>query len=279
MVINGLVSVNIPIYNGKRFLAKTIQSVLDQTYQNIEIVLLIDGTHDESEKIIVEFQKKYPDKIRYKWQENQGLARTRNELIKMSKGEFIAILDQDDLWRTDKLEKQMALFAKDPEIGVVFSGFTDIDVQGNILRNYTGAMHRGYIFNELVRKYFIPCPSIVFKKEIINKIGLFDLVYKYSEEADFLFKAALFFKFDFVEEPLCSYRHHDKNTSKNDTLLNYEVYLLRKNILRFARSNGITLSNKNIIRWQIYKRFMIMLRYKFVNVCKTIVHIRTNEGR
>jgi glycosyltransferase involved in cell wall biosynthesis len=255
-----LVSITIPVYNGEKYLRETIKSALAQTYRNIEIVIVIDGTHDGSEMIIKEMQQDHPDIITYRWQENKGLTKTRNVLIDMAKGEYIALLDQDDLWRSDKLEKQMTLFAKDPSVGLVYSSFTHIDASGKEQGEYQAELYRGRIFNELFDSYSIPCPSIVFKKEVTQKVGMFEPIYRYSEEADFVLKVALYYAIDFVPEPLCSYRNHAENTSRDEDLVNYERYLLKRNVYRFAKARGLSLADERAVRAQIMKLLLVHLR-------------------
>ncbi|MFC1517593.1 glycosyltransferase [Candidatus Margulisiibacteriota bacterium] len=266
-----LVSVNIPIYQGERFLEQTIKSVLDQTYQNFEIVLIIDGTNDRSEEIIKKCQEKYPKKIRYQWQKNVGLAQTRNNLIKLSKGEYIAILDQDDYWKKDKLEKQIALFEKKPELGLVFSSITYINEKNEEIGEYHGKMYRGYIFNELYTDYFIPCPTIIFKKELINKIGYFDPAYKYFEEVDFAQKASLFYEFDYLSESTCFYRKHENNTSNNDALWAYERYKCKKNIYHYAKRHKFPILYESKIKKEIMRFFLIHLRTQFLKIGRVFI--------
>ena len=107
---SGLVSVIVPVYNRENYVGETLDSILRQTYQNIEIIAVNDGSTDNSLSVLNSYKEKYPDKITVIDQQNQGQVRSRNNAIMQSKGEYIAFLDSDDLWQPDKLEKQLPLF-------------------------------------------------------------------------------------------------------------------------------------------------------------------------
>ncbi len=268
-----LVSINIPIYNGELFLKKTLLSALAQSYTNYEIILIIDGTKDHSEAIIQELQATFPEKIRYKWQENQGLAKTRNELINMSRGEYIALLDQDDLWLPHKLEKQMQLFEKDPAVGLVFSDCAYIDGQEKVTGTYPHKLHRGNVFNELFENYFIACPSMIFKKDVIKRAGLFDTRYRYAEEAAFALKVALFYKLDYVPEVTCYYRMHGENTSQDQALLAAENYRFKKDIYAFAKEHQhhANLSNTLLIKRELRRLLLAHMRAQLIKLAKILL--------
>jgi glycosyltransferase involved in cell wall biosynthesis len=102
-----LVSVIIPLYNTEKYIEETINSILKQTYTQLEIVVVDDGSTDQSSTIVKQLQEKYPRIVRYIYQENSGVAVARNTGIEHAKGEYIAFLDSDDLWHTTKIEKQM----------------------------------------------------------------------------------------------------------------------------------------------------------------------------
>src|SRR3989338_9975584 len=116
MVNNPLVSVVIPTYNGSRFIKETIQSVLDQTYTNIEAIIVDDGSKDNTPDIVKSIND---SRIIYIRQENAGVSMARNNGINISKGEYIAFLDHDDVWLPCKLERQLLLFKENPVIAMV----------------------------------------------------------------------------------------------------------------------------------------------------------------
>src|SRR5215217_1967355 len=118
---NVLVSVIIPFFNEERFLEETIQSVLHQTYPYWEILLIDDGSSDNSTALAKNNASRYPDKIFYVEHEghvNKGLSATRNAGIAKARGELVALLDADDIWLPEKLQKQVAIFQQNPQIAM-----------------------------------------------------------------------------------------------------------------------------------------------------------------
>src|SRR4028118_1349040 len=120
------VSVIIPAYNGDRYIAQAVESVISQTYKNWEIIVVDDGSTDDTRQAL----QPYFDRIRYVYQENQGVAAARNRGIQESRGELIAFLDQDDFFLSDKLAGQVALFDAQPSLGIVNSGWRIVKEQG-----------------------------------------------------------------------------------------------------------------------------------------------------
>ena len=129
--IDPLVSVIIPTYNCGKFIEQSIESVLKQTYKNIEIIVVDDGSTDDTRLKM----SKYRENIVYIRQNNQGLSKSRNIGMSYSKGEFIAFQDADDRWHPRKLEMQVECFRKVQGIGLVFTDFSQIDMEGNIVQD------------------------------------------------------------------------------------------------------------------------------------------------
>ncbi|MFM6456289.1 MAG: glycosyltransferase family 2 protein, partial [Planktothrix sp.] len=119
------VSVIIPVYNGERYISQAIDSVLSQTDSNYEIIIVDDGSTDNTHQIIQHYIEKCQDLdlIRYIFQSNQGVAAARNQGIQIAKGEFIALLDQDDVFLPEKLAHQVAYFQTHPDVAIVNSGW------------------------------------------------------------------------------------------------------------------------------------------------------------
>ncbi|HOL49970.1 MAG TPA: glycosyltransferase [bacterium] len=208
------VSVIVPVYNAERFIGETLRSVLCQTYKDIEVIVVDDGSTDHSVEVI----KKYNDpRIMLIRQQNRGVSAARNTGIKSSNGKFIALLDHDDLWLAEKIEKQMILFEKNPDVALVYSDISYIDGEGKpvswMLKQFEP--HRGYVLRELFVSDFIPCLTAVFRKDVLEKIGLFNERYRYAEEYELFLRIARFFQFDFVDEVLACYRVHQSNLSRN----------------------------------------------------------------
>src|SRR5271157_607063 len=131
--MNPCVSVIIPTYNRCKYVQEAIESVLAQSFTNYELIVIDDGSTDETDKII---PKKYADKLNYVWQENQGESKARNLGISLAQGEYLAFLDSDDKWHPDKLKYQVEAITrrrqKDANIALVCSSGYRIDQEGKI---------------------------------------------------------------------------------------------------------------------------------------------------
>ena len=214
----GVVSVIVPVYNRENYVAETLDSILQQTYQNIEIVAVNDGSKDNSLLVLESYKKKYPDKILVIDQENQGQVRSRNNAILQSRGEYIAFLDSDDLWLPDKLEKQLPLFVDN--VGLVYSGIHNIDGDGNIIdTELIREDMRGDIHNKLLIKNRMTGGTVVLRRDVIDKVGMFDVDFAAAENWDLWLRVSKHYAVDFVNEPLVKYRKHSGNMSKDDILM------------------------------------------------------------
>ena len=212
------VSVIIPVYNAEKFLSETIESVIAQTYTDWEIIAVDDGSTDRSGEILRKYEQRLPSKIHVITQRNSGVSIARNNAIAIAKGDYIAFLDHDDLWLPEKLEKQVDLLDSNKELGLVYSDSYVIDEEGNLRKKTFFEIvrpFRGNIFNELFYDNFIPLLTAIIRKEVVNKVGMFDPKYKIAEEYDLFLKIAEYYPVDFVEQPLAKYRIHDKSVSRN----------------------------------------------------------------
>lgn len=143
---NPTVSVIIPTYNRAHLVGRAIQSVLNQTYKDFELIIVDDGSTDNTEDIIKKYQKK-DERIKYiRRKKNKGGSVARNTGINAAIGEYIAFLDSDDEWLTEKLERQMKVFkSTSSEVGVVYSGFFRINDRRNEIESIFNPKKRGYI--------------------------------------------------------------------------------------------------------------------------------------
>ena len=139
-----IVSVIIPAYNAERFIPQAIQSVLEQTYQSYEIIVVDDGSTDKTKDILKEFE----DKVCCIYQENQGPSAARNAGIKISQGRYICFLDADDIWTPDKLEVQVEFLECHPDISLVFSDHQDFDAGGGSVPLVSGR-EKGEVWGRL----------------------------------------------------------------------------------------------------------------------------------
>jgi glycosyltransferase involved in cell wall biosynthesis len=208
---NPVVSVIIPVYNGERYLAETIESVIAQTEPDWELIAVNDGSPDNSLAVLTRYAEKMPDHISVITVENGGVSRARNTGVATARGTYVAFLDQDDLWAPAKLRRQLEMFSRDKDLGIAFTNETVIDgngkvLQGNVLK--LGSEHRGRVFETLVFDNFIPISSVMLRKELFDRTGGFSPAYALAEDLDFLLRAARDVRVDYIDEPLLLYRVH-----------------------------------------------------------------------
>lgn len=213
-----LVSVIVPVYNRENYVGETLDSILRQTYQNIEIVAVNDGSTDNSLSVLLSYKEQYPDKLLVIDQENQGQVKSRNNAILQASGEYIAFLDSDDLWLPEKLEKQLPLFVEN--VGLVYSGIHNIDDEGNIIdTELCRSDMRGNIYEKLLIRNRMTGGTVVVRREVIEQVGMFDVEFAAAENWDLWLRVSKSYAVDFVNEPLVKYRKHPGNMSKDRMLM------------------------------------------------------------
>ncbi len=201
------VSTVITCYNYGRFLATAVDSVLAQTYANFDVVVVDDGSTDDTARVMATYANDC--RVRYIRQENRGQASAKNLGIRSTDGELVAFLDADDIWEPRKLEKQVPLFER-PDIGLVYSGVSMIDESGAALpfEGFTGYLspRSGRVTEWLVFDNIVPFSSSVVRRECFNACGTFDESLQMGIDWDLWLRASLGYEFAFVNEPLIRYR-------------------------------------------------------------------------
>ena len=215
-----LVSVVIPSYNASQWIRATIDSALRQSYAPLEVVVVDDASTDETRQLL----KEMGPRVRvYHNPANQGVSASRNRAIREAKGEYIALLDHDDIWHPEKLERQMALFQKDPGLGLVFSDCRYETNAGKSWRSFeASAPGRGHVFDRLLEENFIPCLTAVFPKKTGLEAGGFRENLKILEDHDFFLRIAQKHRVDYVDQPLATYRLHEMNFTKRRDIYHQE---------------------------------------------------------
>lgn len=213
MVDVPLVSVVIATYNMGAYLPLAIKSVLDQTYKNLEILVIDDGSTDDTAKVLHPFLK--DAQIRYIYQTNGGQACAKNRGAQESRGEFVAFLDADDIWIPSKLEEQIPLFFCSGSVGVVFSQYIEIDAEGVLGKSVNSGFSRGQVSGPLLIFNFIGFSTSVVRKQCFDCLGYFreDLDMGIDYELWLRFSAR--YEFDYVDRPLVYYRVWPGQMSKN----------------------------------------------------------------
>ncbi len=199
-----LVSVIIPSYNMARFLPQAVESVLAQTYSNWEVQIIDDGSKDDTPEVVRRWAGE--PRIRVHRQVNGGLSHARNQGIALTRGGYVALLDADDIWESNKLALQMPLFRGKPQVGVVYSDYSRMDAEGRPLPNGPTKMHRGRISGALLIENFVPASTAVVRRECFERCGGFDVALRTGEDYEMWLRLSAHFEFDFIPESTMRYR-------------------------------------------------------------------------
>jgi glycosyltransferase involved in cell wall biosynthesis len=216
------VSVIIPNYNYAHYLPQTLESVLAQSYPDVEIIVVDDGSSDDSRKVLEQFE----GRVRLIEQQNRGVAAARNNGARQSSGQLIAFLDADDIWLPLKLERQVELFLSQPELGLVHCGVEEIDAEGNHLSFRSDGLE-GWVAKELLlleRAVILGGGSgLVVPRATFDALGGFNERLSTSADWDFFYRIAARQRVGFVPEPLLQYRIHGTNMHANIGLMERDM--------------------------------------------------------
>ena len=219
MKIEPLVSVIIPAYNASEWIAETVESVLKQEYQNFEIIVVDDGSTDNTEKIVTSFGPK----INYYYKKNGGQSSARNFGIKNAKGKYIAFLDSDDLWFKQKLRLQVDLLEKNNFKWAYTDGIAFDNSTNEILFRFNNKskQYEGDILIKIFQSCFIPMPTVIVNKEVFLEIGYFNENHNFRNREDWemWIRIAEVYPIALIPEILVKYRVHKKSVSGTESLI------------------------------------------------------------
>jgi glycosyltransferase involved in cell wall biosynthesis len=265
-----LVSAIIPVYNGSCYITKSIKSVLSQTYQNIEIIVVDDGSRDSTyEKI-----KPYLGRLKYIYQKNQGASAARNKGIMNSAGEYVAFLDHDDIWLPEKIEIQINQMLEHPEIGMVHSNCGFIDADDNHLDGINWPIGaQGKCFKELFIQNKIMILTVVIRRACLDRVGFFDEGIKYCEDRELWLRLSHKFPIGYIDKCLAYYRIHDSNMShKRVEHFNYRLKMYKK-MLRIYPDVWNTVGESDVIKCIFNDTYRLAnLCYKSGNYQKAVLY-------
>jgi glycosyltransferase involved in cell wall biosynthesis len=210
-----LVSVIMPNYNNEKFIAESIRGVQNQSYGNIELIIVDDGSKDRSLEVV---KKAAADDSRVRiipHARNMGLPYARNTALKNSKGDYIGFCDSDDIWLPEKLDIQIEAFNRNPGIGVIHGDSIIIDAAGNLTGERFSSTYAtekrakdGFIFNDLIRTNYISVPTVLIRRTCYEDIGLFPENLKWLEDWMYMLRLANKYRFLYIREPVSKYRVH-----------------------------------------------------------------------
>jgi len=231
-----LVSVIIPAYNSAAFVLQAVQSALDQTYGNYEVIVVDDGSTDDTKLVLSRFDGQF----RYLYQPNRGLSAARNAGIALAKGDFVCFLDADDLWAPDKVELQVAYMERHRDIALLSTGYEHFTDDGAVApplyavalpvetaaRTFTSRDD----FVKFVSANFIFVSTVMVRKDCFDKSGLFDTNLRAAEDRDMWLRISAHFDIACLPPILVRKRNHSLNMSKDRTRqIRSRIQVLEKN--------------------------------------------------
>jgi len=228
--VGPLVSVIIPVFNGERFLREAVQSVLDQKYSPVEIIVIDDGSTDGTAAVA----KSLSESVKYLHQTNQGPAAARNRGIEAAQGSLLAFADADDLWPAGKLALQLPYLIRDPKIDIVLGRIQQVRL--------SETLHHQNLAEEFADPAFsVNLGSAVIRKSVFKRIGLFDETMRYSEDVDWFMRAreagAAIVTIDAVT---LFYRHHEQNMTRGKSTSELNVLkALKRSLDRRRERTGV----------------------------------------
>jgi glycosyltransferase involved in cell wall biosynthesis len=266
MKLKPLVSIIMPAFNAGKTINESISSVINQSYKNWELIVVNDGSKDNTSEIVKKFKN---ENILLIEQINKGVSNARNVGIHNSKGEYIAFLDADDLWEISKLEKSILAF----ELTLCDLVYSKIKIFKNIINDASSFVYRELVvekddYYRLLIYDYIPTLTVVIKKSILEKIGYFDELLNGTEDWDLWIRITKEYKINFVQEELAYYRNHENGLSKkSDTQLLEEFKVIKKHVL-----SNITLpksvKNKSLWVWNKKNFFNSLKKKKYFSALK-----------
>jgi alpha-1,3-rhamnosyltransferase len=230
--INNRVTVVVPCFNHSDYVARAVVSVLNQSYKNIELVVIDDGSEDDSVNKLKKLQENHVFTLIE--QQNSGVCKTLNRAIReVASGKYIALLASDDFWHEDKLKLQMKCLGQHPESEFCFSQaieFTDENNPSNG-RLFPKKCLSGKVLNSVFLRQHVPAGTMLFSRRLYDQLGGFDENLK-EEDWDFVIRSAAVTSFCAVNKPLLYYRSHDTNTMKTRkraSIFHQKIKILAKN--------------------------------------------------
>ncbi|WP_257275384.1 MULTISPECIES: glycosyltransferase [unclassified Endozoicomonas] len=213
------VSVIIASFNHAQYVARSIESVVRQTFQDFELIVIDDGSTDESVKIIQTLQDEHD--FQFIVQENMGLAKTLNRALDLTSGEFIVPFGSDDIMMLDRVEKQVSYMKQNPHLAISGGNILCIDGQGQLHRAQKIYPERVLEFDDIYRnrKKGVPAPTLMLRKDVLLEAGGFDPEIR-LEDLYIEFKiTSMGYRIGVLNDVLAYYRIHDTNTYKNLELM------------------------------------------------------------
>jgi len=233
-------SVVMSVYNEEKFVNKAISSILDQTFPDFELIIVDDGSTDNTPQIIESFAKR-DNRIRFlRNAQNKGKSESLNVAISLSKGEIIALMDGDDISLPERLEKQLDFLKRNPEVGLVGVKYWEIDEDDSVVNRviYPRKLRGRSLKRMLYKRNFFAGGSLMFRKSLFEKVGGFNVHFVVSEDFDFILRVGEISKIAIVDEVLYLHRLKPSSISFRAGKLMKEFHLLAIKASKIRESDG-----------------------------------------
>ena len=205
MAEQALISVITPTYNRAAFLAEAIDSVLAQSFQNFELLIVDDGSTDDTQTVVNNY--KHDARVVYQFQENQGQSVARNNALHHSRGEFICFLDSDDRWLPERLQWALDAFEAQPFVGVVYGDELVMNEAGQVTGSKsTGGDQSGRILPAMLKDNIIPLNTGMIRKECLEKVGGVDPTIRVADDYDMWLRLSAYYDFLHIPKVMAHYR-------------------------------------------------------------------------
>lgn len=251
-----MVSIIIPVYNGENFIRDSIESLLNQTYKNIEIIVVDDGSTDKTAEIVKTFEV-----VRYIYQVNKGPSASRNLGMSLAKGKYIAFLDADDLYEPEKLQKQVEILEKNDNVDIIYTDMKLVDknlhfrkiIKSDYVIEDQKSFHAMLLFRQIVP---IP-PSIMIRRKCYDDGIRYNVNLVNAEDYEFIIKLAERYKFEYLQESLYIYRRHEGNlTNQHEKQIKAEIDIIKSlgkvKIEKIVEESNFDYYNKKMLLAKIY---------------------------
>ncbi|MEG0603988.1 MAG: glycosyltransferase [Acinetobacter sp.] len=276
-----LVTVIIPCYNHEKYIKESIQSVIDQTYSRLELIVIDDGSKDNSVQKIEEMRlacEQRFEHFQFIFGENRGLSKTLNQGLSLARGEYFSIVASDDIMLPEKTAIQVDAFKKDPLITAVFGAHQYIDDESHVI-SVKKAVYREFSFQEIFyHQHDIPASSQMIKLNLLREIGGYNENTKVEDWDLWLRLTEAGAKLVYIPDVIVGYRMHDSNLSKDKSLMFDEVF---KIVQRYKDRKGFPYAE-----YKVYKFYKIRpakeksyLLYLWLRVKYLLLYLTKSIGR
>lgn len=249
------ISIVTPTYNRAGFIAQAVDSVLAQSVADWELLIVDDGSSDNTQEVLAAYQK--DPRIHYFYQANQGQSIARNNALKRAQGDFVAFLDSDDLWCPDKLERQLALFQKHPDVGVVHGDESTIDEAGQEIGRENMLRYSGRITPQLLADNSVSIVTALVRRECFDEMGGFQASHGVADDYDLWLRFSARYRFHYEPGIVASYRVMADQISSDKRRRFAANELIIKNFLH-EFSGSVSRNEK---RWGLARFYSRAARY------------------